>query len=313
MVQNSEETQSSPRNRVKFLCSYGGKILPRPSDGQLKYVGGETRVVAVPRSITFSELMQKLTSLFEADVVLKYQLMPEDLDALITVTCDEDLSHMLDEYDRHDIKSLANSTPTPRLRAFLFPAGPVVVPAPAPPPPAPSGLLEPNPLEQRYVDAINGVVRASGPIFTISSSCSPPMSINLDTLHCNGVRDPPPAEQQLNRVRSSTGGGMPRVHSSPSLLNLGNPQSHQSHQNHQNHLHHHHPQHQRLARLAPAPVMTGVCMVPQPSTQNNRYYRQHNWVVQQEGCGGFEHVEDGRVHCSGGGMEWVSRRLPSPK
>lgn len=48
-----EEALSSPKNKVKFLCSHGGKILPRPSDGQLKYVGGETRVVAVPRNITF--------------------------------------------------------------------------------------------------------------------------------------------------------------------------------------------------------------------------------------------------------------------
>lgn len=40
--------------RVKFLCSHGGKILPRPSDGQLKYVGGETRLIAVPTNITFS-------------------------------------------------------------------------------------------------------------------------------------------------------------------------------------------------------------------------------------------------------------------
>lgn len=45
---------NSPRSRVKFLCSHGGKILPRAVDGNLKYVGGETRVVAVPREINFS-------------------------------------------------------------------------------------------------------------------------------------------------------------------------------------------------------------------------------------------------------------------
>ncbi|KAK4402006.1 UNVERIFIED_CONTAM: hypothetical protein Sradi_4740400 [Sesamum radiatum] len=43
----------SPRSRLKFLCSHGGKILPRPADGQLKYVGGETRVISVPRDIPF--------------------------------------------------------------------------------------------------------------------------------------------------------------------------------------------------------------------------------------------------------------------
>jgi len=47
---------SSPTGgeRVKLFCSHGGKILPRPTDGALKYVGGETRVVVIPRSITFS-------------------------------------------------------------------------------------------------------------------------------------------------------------------------------------------------------------------------------------------------------------------
>ena len=38
---------------MKFMCSFGGKILPRPSDGLLKYVGGETRVIAVSPDITF--------------------------------------------------------------------------------------------------------------------------------------------------------------------------------------------------------------------------------------------------------------------
>lgn len=39
---------------IKFLCSYGGKILPRYTDGKLRYHGGETRVLAVDRSIPFS-------------------------------------------------------------------------------------------------------------------------------------------------------------------------------------------------------------------------------------------------------------------
>lgn len=45
---------TSPKNRVKFLCSHGGRILPRPTDGQLKYVGGETRAIAIPRDTSFS-------------------------------------------------------------------------------------------------------------------------------------------------------------------------------------------------------------------------------------------------------------------
>lgn len=40
---------------IKFLYSYGGKILPRYPDSKLRYVGGETRVLSVDRtSISFS-------------------------------------------------------------------------------------------------------------------------------------------------------------------------------------------------------------------------------------------------------------------
>ncbi|CAN1838686.1 hypothetical protein LINPERHAP1_LOCUS35521 [Linum perenne] len=41
-------------NNLKFLCSYGGKLVPRHSDGKLRYLGGQTRVLAVDRSISFS-------------------------------------------------------------------------------------------------------------------------------------------------------------------------------------------------------------------------------------------------------------------
>ena len=49
--------------RVRFMCSFGGKILPRPHDNQLRYVGGDTRIVAVHRSTTFSTLITKLSKL----------------------------------------------------------------------------------------------------------------------------------------------------------------------------------------------------------------------------------------------------------
>jgi hypothetical protein len=38
---------------VKFLCSYGGRILPRHSDGALRYVGGNNRVLSLDRSLQF--------------------------------------------------------------------------------------------------------------------------------------------------------------------------------------------------------------------------------------------------------------------
>ncbi|KAK1422641.1 hypothetical protein QVD17_17927 [Tagetes erecta] len=104
--------------RVRFMCSFGGKILPRPHDNQLRYVGGDTRIVSVLRhNTTFSTLQNKLSKLSgKTDICVKYQLPNEDLDALITVTSDEDVENMMDEYDR-----LAHNNKTARLRIFLFP------------------------------------------------------------------------------------------------------------------------------------------------------------------------------------------------
>lgn len=48
LISNSNSTKT-----VKFLYSYGGKILPRSTDGKLRYVGGLTRVLAVDRSVSF--------------------------------------------------------------------------------------------------------------------------------------------------------------------------------------------------------------------------------------------------------------------
>lgn len=68
---DADSVTSSPRSdhfhdappRIRFMCSFGGKILPRPHDNQLRYVGGDTRIVAVNRSITFSALILKLSKL----------------------------------------------------------------------------------------------------------------------------------------------------------------------------------------------------------------------------------------------------------
>ncbi|KAJ9566042.1 hypothetical protein OSB04_002008 [Centaurea solstitialis] len=110
--------ETTAQARVRFMCSFGGKILPRPHDNQLRYVGGDTRIVTVLRhNTTFSALLNKLSKLSgTSDICVKYQLPNEDLDALITVTSDEDVENMLDEYDR-----LAHTHKMARLRLFLFP------------------------------------------------------------------------------------------------------------------------------------------------------------------------------------------------
>ncbi|XP_077212090.1 RAF-like serine/threonine-protein kinase PRAF [Tasmannia lanceolata] len=102
-------------NTVKFLCSYGGKILPRYPDGKLRYVGGLTRVVSVDKSVPFSELLLKLGELYGSAVSLRCQLPTEDLDALVSITSDEDLINLMEEYDR---ASRERADPL-KIRAFL--------------------------------------------------------------------------------------------------------------------------------------------------------------------------------------------------
>ncbi|KAJ4874759.1 octicosapeptide/Phox/Bem1p (PB1) domain-containing protein [Raphanus sativus] len=100
---------------VKFLCSYGGRIIPRYPDSKLRYYGGHTRVLSVQRSISFAELAMKLGEICGTKVMsLRCQLPTDDLDALVTVSSDEDLSNLMEEYD------LATTTAF-KIRVFLSP------------------------------------------------------------------------------------------------------------------------------------------------------------------------------------------------
>ena len=51
-----ESNNNKNTETIKFLCNYGGKILPRYTDDTLRYAGGLTRVLAVDRSISFTGL-----------------------------------------------------------------------------------------------------------------------------------------------------------------------------------------------------------------------------------------------------------------
>ncbi|KAG4114463.1 hypothetical protein ERO13_D12G046700v2 [Gossypium hirsutum] len=93
----SRNASLSSSTKVKFLCSFGGKILPRPRDRKLRYVGGETRMIRLSRDISFQELVQKMLAIYDQAHTIKYQLPGEDLDALVSVSCDEDLQNMMEE------------------------------------------------------------------------------------------------------------------------------------------------------------------------------------------------------------------------
>lgn len=64
--------------------------------------------------LVISELLLKLGELCGTTVGLRCQLPTEDLDALISIKCDEDLANLIEEYDR----AAAAATPL-KIRAFL--------------------------------------------------------------------------------------------------------------------------------------------------------------------------------------------------
>nr|CAD1831887.1 unnamed protein product [Ananas comosus var. bracteatus] len=129
--------------RVKLLCCLGGRILPRPSDGALRCVGGDTRIVSVLRSAPLPVVLAKIADAYAplpAPLAMRYQLPDEDLDALISVSTPEDLENMMEEYDK---LAAAAPGPSPKLRVFLFPLLsdppiPIPTPIPIPIPTAPS-------------------------------------------------------------------------------------------------------------------------------------------------------------------------------
>ncbi|KAL2454748.1 Protein kinase superfamily protein with octicosapeptide/Phox/Bem1p domain [Abeliophyllum distichum] len=137
--------------KVKFLCSFGGKILPRPSDGALRYVGGQTRIISVRRDVSFGELVQKMADTYGQNVVIKYQLPEEDLDALVTVSCPDDLENMLDEFEKLERSSDGSA----KLRVFLFSPSELEF----------ASLLHIGDIQdggQRYVEAVNGILDGFG-------------------------------------------------------------------------------------------------------------------------------------------------------
>lgn len=162
-----------------------------------------------------TELMKKLTYLIDGETILKYQVVSEDLDALVSVKSDEDLRHMCDEIERYE------NAGGPRLRAFLFPAKPVVMENQI-------SCVDHHALEQRYIDAINGIIRpAPNPIkqhpninavqtgSLVSSGCSSPRSpdsCTTDTMNNETVSNY--YNSRLN---------MHKVQSSPSICSLNSP------------------------------------------------------------------------------------------
>ncbi|KAJ4838437.1 hypothetical protein Tsubulata_021120 [Turnera subulata] len=160
-------------NKMKFLCSFGGRILPRPNDGKLRYVGGETRILSLRRNIRWEELVKKTSGICNQAHTIKYQLPGEDLDALISVTSDEDLHNMTEEY-----LQLERRGGSQKLRIFLVPTSE---------PQSPNSFEHQTDADYHYVAAVNSMVDSSSPAKGLSSKRS-----LLRTASGVGVESPTP-------------------------------------------------------------------------------------------------------------------------
>nr|GEY53514.1 hypothetical protein [Tanacetum cinerariifolium] len=200
-------TTFNPQPKLRLMCSYGGHIVPRPHDKSLCYIGGDTRIVVVDRHTSLVDLTSRLTKTliksqsssslssqqntqFLQPFTLKYQLPSEDLDSLISVTTDEDLENMIDEYERLN----ADVTKSSRLRLFLFPNKPESVTSIG------SLLENSTKSEDWFLNALNGTT--SG--FSDTSSVNCLLGLDDDVLGGSSLQP-------------NDGGGGQDVHSVPDL------------------------------------------------------------------------------------------------
>ncbi|KAI3795178.1 hypothetical protein L1987_37827 [Smallanthus sonchifolius] len=214
--QDSVESSSSPKwdgtlppPKLRMMCSYGGHIIPRPRDNSLCYMGGETRIVVADRHTSLADLCSRLstTLLNGRHFTLKYQLPTEDLDSLVSVSTDEDLDNMVEEYDR--LNSSNSSSKPSRLRLFLFVSKPETAASMG-------SLLDDAKSETWFVDALNGAgllprgLSDSAPIDNLLEHKDNYMELEIQHRHLN-LPDSP-----LVETTSSFGS----TSSSPSMSNL---------------------------------------------------------------------------------------------
>ncbi|MCL7038065.1 hypothetical protein MKW94_006205 [Papaver nudicaule] len=145
--EQQQQLPQVPNSKLRIMCSYGGHIIPRPHDKSLCYIGGDTRIVVVDRHSSLVSLSSKIsrTLLNGRSFTMKYQLPNEDLDSLISVSNDEDLENMIEEYDRTSAIPVKSS----RIRLFLFFSKPETAASMG-------SLLDDSKSESWFVDALNG-------------------------------------------------------------------------------------------------------------------------------------------------------------
>ncbi|WVZ66697.1 hypothetical protein U9M48_015886 [Paspalum notatum var. saurae] len=96
-TRNPQEISKSGSTRMKFLCNFGGRFLPRPADGKLRYVGGEKHLIQISQGLSWQGLLNKTTKFIRQAHIIKYHLPGEEVNVLISVASDDDVHHMIHE------------------------------------------------------------------------------------------------------------------------------------------------------------------------------------------------------------------------
>ncbi|KAI6681726.1 hypothetical protein NL676_035607 [Syzygium grande] len=119
---------ANPSRKLKLVCSFNGALQPRPPSGDLRYVGGETRIVSVDRGgVSFSRLASKIADLCPSiprsgGFSVKYRLLAGAGRAgdapLVSVASDDDVRCMIEEHDKLEARGKHA-----RLWVFVFSDG----------------------------------------------------------------------------------------------------------------------------------------------------------------------------------------------
>ncbi|PSS20906.1 Serine/threonine-protein kinase [Actinidia chinensis var. chinensis] len=92
------------KTKLKLVCSFNGSFRRRNLYVNLRYSGGETRIVTVDLAVGFSKLRSKISDLLANDSLsfsLLYQLpIGNDDSPLVLIASDDDVRCMIDEYEK---------------------------------------------------------------------------------------------------------------------------------------------------------------------------------------------------------------------
>ena len=97
VVTSTEKKRNDATTKVKAMVFSGGFLVDRGTGKE--YLGGETRIVSIPRDATFAELQTKIVEGEEPTKRSNVQIMYQDGNHVISVKSDDDVETMMEEWE----------------------------------------------------------------------------------------------------------------------------------------------------------------------------------------------------------------------